>query len=86
MCNCGNKRNGFTVPSSATSSNAVPIKQPAEKMWPDIKFMYTGQSALSVTGSVTGKRYRFNRPGEQQLIDFRDAAAMITVPVLKRMV
>jgi len=86
MCNCGNKRSGFTAGTSATLSNSAPIKQPVQKMWPDTNFMYAGQSALTVTGNITGKRYRFSAPGEQQLVDYRDAAAMMTVPVLKRII
>lgn len=86
MCNCGNKRNGLVAQSSALSSNTGAINQPVEKMWPDISFVYTGQSALTITGYISGKRYRFNAPGERQLIDYRDASSMMTVPVLKRVV
>lgn len=90
MCNCGNKRDSFTAQSSASTTapaasvHAGPIKKQTEKMWPDISFVYTGQSALSATGNVTGKRYRFSAPGEKQQVDYRDAPSMMTVPVLKR--
>lgn len=80
MCNCGNKRNGLTDQKPA----AAAIQQRPRQKAPDIKFIYTGNSALAVTGNITGKRYRFNFHGEQQLIDFRDAASMMIVPVLKR--
>lgn len=83
MCNCGNKRNEL---SSRSAAQQMPTMQPAlEQTGPAVSFMYTGQSALTVTGAVTGKRYRFNAPAEQQLIDYRDAALMMSVPVLKRM-
>jgi hypothetical protein len=77
MCDCGNKRDGFTALTGTVSSAA-------KKMWQDVWFIYTGQSALTITGYISGKRYRFNASGEQQLIDYRDAAAMMNVPVLKK--
>ena len=82
MCNCGNKRSVLTT---ASSGMPQPVQLPTQKAGPDISFMYTGQSALTATGNVTGKRYRFNAPGDQQLVDFRDASSMMMVPVLKRM-
>jgi hypothetical protein len=83
MCNCGNKRESFSAQSSGAAKNES-IKKQEEKMWPDINFIYTGQSALSATGNITGKVYRFNRPGDKQPVDYRDAPSMIKVPVLKR--
>lgn len=53
-------------------------------MWPDTYFQYTGKSALTVTGKITGKNYRFTKPGEMQVIDYRDASGMMAVPVLKK--
>ncbi|MEO6315148.1 MAG: hypothetical protein ABIU63_18090 [Chitinophagaceae bacterium] len=79
MCNCGNKRNELN--HLATHSQS-PI--PTQKAGPGIGFVYTGQSALTVTGNVTRKQYRFNSPGSQQLVDYRDANALMMVPVLKR--
>jgi len=84
MCNCGNKRNTLSTQTSGMPPGKQPVPIPTHKMGPDIGFVYTGQSALSVTGTVTGKRYRFSKPQEQQMVDFRDASAMMLVPVLKR--
>ena len=47
-------------------------------------FEYIGKTALTVVGNITGRTYRFNRPGDLQSIDSRDAAGMTTVPVLRR--
>lgn len=81
MCNCGNKRALIDkYPYAADRVN--PVQQ--EKMWPDIAFIYTGKSALTVRGTVSGKPYRFSSPGDSRLVDYRDAAAMMNVPVLKR--
>ena len=83
MCNCGSKRESFSAQAPAVAKREA-IQKPAEKMWPDINFVYTGQSALSAIGAITGKRYRFNGAGGSQLIDYRDAPSMMKVPVLKR--
>jgi hypothetical protein len=83
MCNCGNKRNAYAQQSYNLSSGAAG-EQPVKKMWADVQFEYTGHSALTVTGGVTGKRYRFNHPGDIKLIDYRDASGMMAVPLLKK--
>ncbi len=84
MCNCGNKRSAIAAQTNTAAANKNPSKLQTEKMWPDISFIYTGQSALSITGSITGKQYRFNFTGDKQLVDYRDGSAMMKVPVLKR--
>lgn len=80
MCNCGNKRNEF----ARLLSGAVAYEKTPSGMWEDVNFEYTGKSGLSVTGSVTGRRYRFNHPGDAQLIDYRDASGMSMAPNLKK--
>jgi len=84
MCNCGSKRNSFAAPTPAAAANRQPMPSLTQKMWPDIHFMYTGQSALTATGNITGKQYRFSGPGDKQPVDYRDAPSMMKVPVLKR--
>lgn len=49
-----------------------------------VVFEYTGNTALSVTGKITGTHYRFSAPGERQNIDGRDAAGMMGIPVLQK--
>lgn len=83
MCNCGNKRMAFTGRAPATRQ-APPDKPIAPKMWPDIHFEYTGNTALNITGNVTGKQYRFARKGDLQPVDYRDARGMLHVAVLKK--
>ncbi len=85
MCNCGNQRSQLGGQRSSGQDKKEAPATPGPKMWPDINFIYTGKSALTVTGTVTGKTYRFNAPGHQQPVDFRDASSMMMVPVLKRL-
>ncbi|MBG9375257.1 hypothetical protein I5907_03375 [Panacibacter sp. DH6] len=47
-------------------------------------FEYIGKTALTVTGGFTGRRYRFNRPGDLQSIDPRDISSVINIPVIKQ--
>lgn len=84
MCNCGNKRNNYT---QQQQSNSVNTNTNASKTGINVgntNFLYTGKTALTVKGNVTGKSYRFNYPGDIQAINIRDAAGMAMVPVLKR--
>jgi hypothetical protein len=81
MCNCGNKR--AELAGSGSFDLSRPVNYTPGKMWEDVNFEYTGKSALSVKGNISGRNYRFSKPGDVQLIDYRDASAMKTIPVLK---
>lgn len=83
MCNCGNKRNELNA-SSLSMSGKVMMKTNRQPIWPDVNFEYTGKTALSITGNITGKRYRFAHPGDKQLVDYRDASGMRSVVVLRK--
>lgn len=85
MCNCGNKRESFSAQPSLKLSSGQPVARQGNKMWPDVSFEYTGKTALSVRGPISGKNYRFAKPGDTQLIDYRDASSMLGVPVLRRL-
>lgn len=84
MCNCGSKRDAFSAQQPVSFSNPHAIGLQKQNMWPDVTFKYTGKTALTVKGRITGKNYRFNKPGEIQKIDYRDASAMMMVPVLQK--
>jgi len=80
---CGKKRNGV---AESYSFNSPSFHQAsATKMWEDSLFIYTGETGLTIKGNITGHRYRFRYKGDQQLIDYRDAAAMMAVPVLEKL-
>ena len=82
MCNCGKKRNDYTQ-QPYTTANTSAVTAPMQNNTP-VNFQYTGKTALSVTGSFSGRRYRFNYTGEVQQVDARDAGSMMAVPVLKK--
>lgn len=83
MCNCGNKRTEYKQQNTVV---AAPLKtvNPGTQQSTNSVFEYTGKTALTVMGNITGRRYRFNRTGDLQSIDPRDAAGMMAVPVLRR--
>jgi hypothetical protein len=82
MCNCGNKRNSLSQPKSQAAKSDM--SKPLETNTPHANFEYTGKTALTVVGNITGKSYRFSHAGDIQIIDHRDAPGMKLIPVLKR--
>ncbi|MBC7886494.1 MAG: hypothetical protein H7Z13_01295 [Ferruginibacter sp.] len=84
MCNCGNKRQQFIAEKTFLQGNHQQADPPKNKMWPDVYFEYTGSSALSVIGSITGSHYRFTQPGIVQTVDYRDSPGMMAIPVLQK--
>ena len=83
MCNCGNKRSSLSQQKrEAPRSN---MQKPMDSNTPNANFEYTGKTALTVVGNVTGKNYRFSRTGDIQIVDHRDAPGMKIIPVLKRL-
>lgn len=50
-----------------------------------VRFVYTGNSSLTVTGIVSGKRYTFTRPGDVVEVDERDRVMLLAMPSLKRL-
>lgn len=91
MSCCGNKRNEYSGRSSSGYSSPPSVllskisgPAPLSKNSGDASFEYTGENALSVTGSITGKKYRFSGKGDIQVINWRDVSGMMAVPVLKR--
>ncbi len=47
-------------------------------------FEYVGRTALTTTGGVSGKRYRFDSPGARLTVDARDRASLDALPMLKQ--
>jgi hypothetical protein len=80
MC-CGKSKTGnrYNVVSRASSPQS--LVDVYQQVGP--AFEYTGTSALTVVGPITGVRYRFARPGSRVHVDSRDSVAMARVPVLK---
>ena len=84
MSCCGKKRTEY-VQQSVNNNYVQPTSEyTPTKIFPDVNFEYVGATGLTVTGSITGNRYRFAQTGEVQLIDYRDVGGMMAVSVLKK--
>jgi hypothetical protein len=46
-------------------------------------FEYVGGTGMTVLGGVTGRRYRFERPGARVAVDPADKLSLAKVPHLK---
>ena len=82
MCNCGTKRNLLQQDAKLLSNPATARQNKSH--WADSKFEYIGKTGLSVTGPITGRRYRFNFTGDVQLIDYRDTTSVAQIQLLKQ--
>jgi hypothetical protein len=81
---CGQQRNALRSASAGETASSFPFATPANTYVP-AEFEYTGATALTVIGPLTGRRYRFARTGARATVDGRDAYGLATVPVLRRM-
>ena len=49
-----------------------------------VVFEYVGRTALTAIGGATGRRYRFEEPGAQVIVDARDRISLDASAVLKQ--
>jgi hypothetical protein len=92
MC-CGNRRSNWqTSPGAALPENfgrrqqspaAAPGRPIERRLKTYAEFEYTGPTALTVEGPVTGKLYRFGTPGALVAVDLLDRRAVAAVPHLR---
>jgi hypothetical protein len=47
-----------------------------------VAFVYGGKTGMTVVGPVSGRVYRFDRPGAQVSVDARDKFLLATIPNL----
>jgi len=87
MC-CGKSRTQF---QRGTPSLQPPRPAPAASPQPQFPrytgatFEYVGRTGLTVRGPVTGRQYRFDRPGSRVEVDPRDRPSVAAVPMLRRL-
>jgi hypothetical protein len=80
MACCGQRRASIT-----TSETPVAAKHPPARSGM-VMYEYTGPTAMTVAGPMSGTRYRFDSPGAKVEIDMRDAPFMGALPNLQRLV
>ena len=88
MSCCGRQTSHFAAPAAPRHPASQPpaAPRPVERTrYAQAFFEYTGTTGLSVTGPVSGKRYRFERTGARLAVDPVDKPALERVPNLRRM-
>ena len=86
MSCCGNQRsqvgetNATRMRVDPNGRNVHAPPPPQVAVW----FEYVGQTGMTVIGGVTGKAYRFDRPGSRVRVDLRDEPSLFAVPNLRR--
>lgn len=80
MTCCGQRR-----AQASTGGQAAEARRQPRPMARAVLYEYTGNTGMTVTGSVSGSTYRFAQPGATLQIDARDAASMAGLPNLRRL-
>lgn len=87
MSCCGSKRQQAVRAAYGQSGVArAPEPGPAAPRGPGsgVLFVYDGAGGMVVTGSVSGRRYRFAGRGARVQVDANDAPALEALPRLRR--
>ena len=85
MACCGDKRKKASQAvraSQASKPKEVTVPQPESD--PRVYFQYVGETALTIVGPNSRKRYRFDRPSAVVEVDPRDKRAFSGVTVLRQ--
>ncbi len=76
---CGKNRSARQVENNGPPRATFTPRAPSAQY-----FEYVGKTGLTALGPVTGRRYRFARPGAVLAVDERDGPSMAGVPNLRR--
>ena len=76
---CGKNRAAAPVATHDAPRATVTRQTPTAQY-----FEYVGKTGLTAVGPVTGRHYRFVRPGARLAVDERDAPSMAGVPNLRK--
>jgi hypothetical protein len=89
MACCGSQRRQLDLTRPAPSlRSAVPGNPPNARPLArqfEIYFEYVGPTAITVIGGASGRRYRFDRPGDRLMVDPRDRPSLAAVPHLRQL-
>jgi hypothetical protein len=78
MC-CGKGRAQWNTRS--TTPATTPVSDPQQSR---VSFIYVGNTAMTVTGPVSGLQYRFSRPGSRLEVDARDRILLASIRQLRQ--
>jgi hypothetical protein len=81
MC-CGRERmKSMAEAQSRQNANLPPVPAPPGGK---VRFEYAGSTGLTVTGPVSGSRYRFEHPGAIVEVDARDRILLASLRQLRQ--
>ena len=80
---CGQKRMEAVASVAPRPGSTDPSVGAAPVRRTQAIFEYLGATGLTVTGPVTGQRYRFERRGARVAVDLRDRRSVAAVPHLR---
>jgi len=84
MSCCGQRRAQQRRSSSAfVHELAVPRASAGRLPMGAAYFEYTGATAITVVGNITGRQYRFETPGVPVVVDARDRWSLARVSLLR---
>jgi hypothetical protein len=78
MACCGQMRGLASASGRAVETNQRP--RPTRR---SVLYEYTGTTGMTVTGPVSGLKYRFEQPGHKVQVDSRDVSSMAGLPNLR---
>lgn len=81
MACCGDRRRQIAQTPTAPKNEPHPAS-PRPRF--SVVFEYTGRTALTAVGPVSGRPYRFERPGARLGVDPRDRPGLASVPKLRQ--
>lgn len=80
MACCGQMRSLASANGGAVKANRPPQQGSRAAL-----YEYTGTAGMTVTGPVSGLKYRFGQPGAKVQVDSRDVSSMAGLPNLRRL-
>lgn len=82
-CNCQQGNPSRAAPAAKQGKSSSSIAKPLAPV-KTASIRYTGPTAVAVTGTASGRHYRFSATGATVQIDQRDKAALARVPHLRQ--
>jgi hypothetical protein len=84
---CGHKREQIRginpIPQALKRGSRASVEPQVTRRF-SVCFEYVGRTGLTVIGPISGKHYRFERPGARLVVDPRDQLSLAAVPKLRQ--
>jgi hypothetical protein len=81
---CGQNRTQLRTAESTPQQTSGQPTSPSQKRTVPVRFTYVGTTGITVSGPVSGLRYRFDRPAAIVEVDPRDRKMLASLPQLRQ--